>query len=213
MGSGVEKLQRRSSHAYLDFKLETQKLMRTPQLDQERHLDPVWIGNKVYFLSERDYVSNIWSYDIETQTEEQITFHKKFDIKSLDAFGDSIVYEQGGLLHLLDANTKTTKTLEINVKGDLNFSRERWEDVTATNVSHPDLSPQGKRAIFEHRGDIFTFPKEKGSWRNITQSSGVADRFPIWSPKGDKSPGFQMKVANINWWFQINLDRIKAFIV
>ena len=110
--------------------LETQKLMRTPQLDQERHLDPVWIGNKVYFLSERDYVSNIWSYDIKTQTEEQITFHKKFDIKSLDAFGDSIVYEQGGLLHLLDANTKTTKTLEINVKGDLNFSRERWEDVT-----------------------------------------------------------------------------------
>lgn len=170
--------------------LQTQNLTRTPQLDQERHLDPVWIGKKVYYLSEREYVSNIWSFDIETQTEKQLTFHKKFDVKSLDAFEDSIVYEQGGLLHLLDANNKTSKTLEIHVKGDLNFSRERWDEVTATHVSHPDLSPQGQRAIFEYRGDIFTFPKEKGSWRNITKSSGVADRFPVWSPKGDQIAWF-----------------------
>lgn len=53
--------------------------------------------------------------------------------------------------------------MEVHVKGDLNFSRERWDEVTATHVSHPDLSPQGQRAIFEYRRDIFTFPKEKGS--------------------------------------------------
>lgn len=183
--------------------LNSQNLERTPQLDGERHLDPVWIGEKIYYLSERDYVSNIWSYDIENQIEEQITFHKKFDVKSLDAFRNQIIYEQGGRLHLLDANTKTAQTLDIHVKGDLNFSRERWEEVKASNVSHPDLSPNGKRAIFEHRGDIFTFPKDKGSWRNITQSSGVADRFPVWSPKGDKiawfsdkSGEYQLVVAN-----------------
>ncbi len=170
--------------------LKTYDLMTTPQLDQERHLYPVWVGTKVYYLSERDYTSNIWSYDITTQTEEQITFHKKFDVKSLDAAGDQIIYEQGGYLHLLNIASKESKQLAINVKGDLNFSRERWEDFTAKEVSNPNISPNGKRAVFEYRGDIFTFPKEEGSWRNITQSSGVADRYPVWSPKGDKIAWF-----------------------
>ncbi|MEQ8477905.1 PDZ domain-containing protein [Fulvivirga sp.] len=170
--------------------MKTKDLVRTPQLDKERHLDPVWIGNKVYYMSERDYTSNIWSFDITTKQEEQMTFHKKFDVKSLDASDNKIVYEQGGYLHVLDAGTKATTQLNINVAGDLSFSRERWVDVNAGNVSNPNLSPNGKRAIFEYRGDIFTFPKEEGSWRNLTQSSGVADRYPIWSPKGDKIAWF-----------------------
>jgi len=170
--------------------LKTYDLMTTPQLDQERHLYPVWSGNKVYYLSERDYTSNIWSFDIITQTEEQVTFHKKFDVKNLDAFGNQLVYEQGGRLHLLNLNTKETQPLTITVKGDLNFSRERWEDVSANGVSNPNISPNGKRAVFEYRGDIFTFPKEEGSWRNLTQTSGVADRYPVWSPKGDKIAWF-----------------------
>ena len=170
--------------------LSTYELTTTPQLDQERHLYPVWSGDKVYYLSERDYTSNIWSFDINTKTEEQITFHKKFDVKNLDAFGDQLVYEQGGQLHLLDLTTKESQPMTITVKGDLNFSRERWEDVTADAVTNPNISPNGKRAIFEYRGDIFTFPKEEGSWRNLTQSSEVADRYPIWSPKGDKIAWF-----------------------
>ena len=134
--------------------LETKELVRTPQLDKERHLYPVWIGNKVYYTSERDYASNIWSFDITTKQEEQITFHKQFDVKSLDAAGDKIVYEQGGYLHLLNPSTKETSQLNINVAGDLNFSRERWESVTSGNVTNPNLSPNGKRAIFEYR-EIF----------------------------------------------------------
>ncbi len=170
--------------------MKTKALVRTPQLDKERHLYPVWIGEKVYYLSERDYVSNIWSFDLNTKQEEQITFHKKFDVKSLDAAGNMIVYEQGGYLHTINPETKESNQLAIDVAGDLNFSRERWDDVNANNVTNPNLSPNGKRAIFEYRGDIFTFPKEEGSWRNITQSSGVADRFPIWSPTGEKVAWF-----------------------
>lgn len=183
--------------------LQNYELTTTPQKDKERHLDPVWVGKKVYYLSERDYASNIWSYDMASGTEEQVTFHKKFDVKSLDAAGNMIVYEQGGYLHLLNTADKKSEQLAINVKGDLSFGRERWEDVTANNVSHPNISPNGMRAIFEHRGEIFTFPKEEGSWRNITQTSGVADRYPIWSPKGDKiawfsdaSGEYQLVVAN-----------------
>jgi len=76
------------------------------------------------------------------------------------------------------------------LKGDLNFSRPRWENITARNLSNPNVSPKGKRVLFEHRGEIFSVPKENGTWRNLSNSSGVADRYPIWSPEGDKIAWF-----------------------
>lgn len=182
---------------------KTKALITTPQLDGERHLDPVWLGAAVYYLSERDYSSNIWRFDPQTKTETQITFHKKFDVKSLDAHGDNIIYEQGGYLHLLNTKTGLAKPLQITVKGDLNYARQRWESVGANDLGNAVLSPTGKRALFEYRGEIFSVPKEKGSWVNLSNSSGVADRYPVWSPKGDKiawfsdgSGNYQLLVAD-----------------
>ena len=184
--------------------MDTKALTTIPQLNKERHLDPVWLNNTaIYYLSERDFASNIWTYDTATKTEKQITFHKKFDVKSLDTNGTHIVYEQGGYLHLLNPETGNATQLNITVNGDMNFARPRWEDVKADQLSHPNLSPTGKRAIFEHRGDIFTVPKENGTWQNLTHSSGAADRTPVWSPKGDKiawfsdtSGEYQLVVSN-----------------
>ncbi len=173
--------------------LKTKGLQTTPQKDKERHLDPVWHNGVVYYLSERDYTSNIWSYDLKTKQESQITFHKKFDVKSLDANANGIVYEQGGYIHFLNPETKATRQIPINVKGDLNYSRTRWMNVSGRNLTNPNVSPKGKRAIFEYRGEIFTVPKENGTWRNLTNSPGVADRSPIWSPKGDKVAWFSDK--------------------
>ncbi|MCA6074733.1 S41 family peptidase [Fulvivirga sedimenti] len=173
--------------------METMDLIRTPQPTQERHLDPVWYNGSVYYLSERDYASNIWSFNPATKAEAQITFHKQFDVKSLDAGPNGIVYEQGGYLHLLDPANGNTQQLVINVRGDMNFSRPRWESVSAGDLNNPAISPTGKRAIFEVRGEIFTFPKEEGTWRNLTNSPGVADRAPVWSPKGDKVAWFSDK--------------------
>ena len=173
--------------------LKTKDLIRTEQKDQERHLDPVWHNGSVYFISERDYTANIWSFNPQTKEEKQITFHKKFDVKSLDANSNGIIYEQGGYLHFLNPNTLASNQLNIEVKADLNFSRPRWENVTGRNLSNANLSPKGNRAIFEYRGEIFTVPKANGTWRNLTNSPGVADRFPIWSPKGDKVAWFSDK--------------------
>ena len=170
--------------------LESKELLRTPRMDNERHLSPIWHGGKVYYLSERDFLSNIWSFDPGTQEERQVTFHKKYDIKTMDATEDAIIYEMGGYLNLLDPETGTTTQLEITVAGDMNFSRTRWEPVSASDLSNPNVSPNGKRAIFEYRGEIFSFPKKEGSWRNLSNSPGVADRSPIWSPKGDKVAWF-----------------------
>ncbi len=170
--------------------METKELTTTPQPTKERHLDPVWLNGKVFYLSEQDYASNIWSYDPNTKEEKQQTFHKKFDVKSLDAHGTNIVYEQGGYLHLLNMDTGTPKQLSITVKGDMNFATPRWENVNAFNLTNARVSPKGKRALFEYRGDLFSVPKENGSWRNLTNSPGAADRAPVWSPKGDKIAWF-----------------------
>ena len=101
------------------FDLKNQTLQQTPRTDNERHMDPVWFNGKIYFLSERDYASNIWMFDPKTKALEQITFHKDFDVKSLDAGGGRIIYEQGGYLHLLDPATKKARRLQIEVRGDL----------------------------------------------------------------------------------------------
>ena len=171
--------------------LESGELQRTPQEDRERHLDPVWHQGSVFYISERDYAANIWSYNPADGTEKQHTFHKQFDVKSLDAGPSGIVYEQGGYLHLLDPATGSTRQLNITVEGDMNFARARWEEVGGGDLQNPRLSPNGKRALFEHRGEVFSIPVDKGSWRNLSGTSGVADRYPVWSPEGTKIAWFR----------------------
>jgi len=183
--------------------LKNYSLKMTPQTDNERQVDPTWLNNVVYFLSERDYANNVWSFNPANNELKQLTFHSDFDAKSLDAGGGMIVYEQGGYLHVLNPATATTKKLTINVRGDFHWARARWEDVGANALQNPGISPTGQRAVFEHRGEIFTVPKEKGDWRNITKSSGAADRSPVWSPDGkriawfsDASGEYQLMIAD-----------------
>lgn len=187
-------------------------LKRVPQPDQERHLDPVWYKGKVYFLSERDYASNIWSFDPRNDELNQLTFHSDFDVKSLDAGPDAIIYEQGGWLHELKPESGESKKLAIEVKGDFHWARPRWEEVSASRLANASLSPTGKRALFEYRGDIFTVPKEKGDWRNITQSPGVADRYPVWSPDGQQIAWFSDQTGEYTLMIsdQMGLEKPKS---
>ena len=101
-----------------------------------------------------------------------------------------MVYEQGGYLHILNPSTGVSNQLEINVNGDFHWARERWEEVNGRNLSNASLSPTGQRAVFEFRGEIITVPKEKGDARNLTNTSGIADRSPVWSPDGQQIAWF-----------------------
>ena len=156
----------------------------------ERHLDPVWLDQVVYYLSERDYAANVWSFDPKTKEHRQLTHHSDFDVKSLGAGTGKIVYEQGGYLYLLDPKTADATKLVIHVAGDRNYSRPRWEDVESGSLTQVQLSPTGKRAVFQSRGDLFTIPLDKGGWRNLTQTSNIADRQPVWSPDGQQIAWF-----------------------
>ncbi|MDF2158261.1 S41 family peptidase [Algoriphagus sp. CAU 1675] len=164
--------------------LKDYSLKMTPQPDNERHTDPVWLGNRVYYISEQDYLANLWSFDPTTGQDKQETFLKDFDIKSIDAGPDAIIIEQGGYLHLFNPQDGSLKQVEIEVKGDFHWARERWVSVSANQLLNPQLSPTGKRAIFEFRGEVITIPKENGDGRNITNSSASAERSPVWSPDG-----------------------------
>lgn len=162
----------------------------TPPWEGERHLSPVWLDGVVYYISERDYAANIWSFNPQTKEHRQMTRHADFDVKSLGAGNGVLVYEQAGYLHVLNPNNGDTRRLVVDVARDMTWSRPRWEEISADSLQNAQLSPTGKRAIFETRGELITAPLEKGSWRNITNTSGVADRSPVWSPDGQQIAWF-----------------------
>lgn len=158
-------------------------------------IKPIWLGDTIYFLSDRDFVANIWSFNTKTSNLKQVTTFKGSDIKSLSGHDNMLVFERDGYLHTLDLNTNVSIQLNINVVGDFPWANTKWEDVSRLTRS-ASLSPTGKRAIMESRGEIFTVPIEHGDSRNMTQSSGVADRAPIWSPKGNEVAWFSDRSGN-----------------
>ena len=162
----------------------------TPPWEGERQMEPVWMDGAVYYLSERDWAGNVWSFDPGTGTEQQLTRHADFDVKSLGAGDGVVVYEQAGYLHELDPASGRTRRLEIHVAGDMNWSMPRWEAVPPDRLRSAGLSPTGKRALFEWRGELFSVPAGEGSWRNLTRTPGAADRQPAWSPDGSRIAWF-----------------------
>jgi len=157
--------------------------------EQTTDVNPLWINDEIYFLSDRDSTMNIWSYSLATKELNQITTYRGSDIKTMSANETHIVFERDGAFHLFDLNTKKAEQLAIVATGDFPWAQKTWEDVS-NSVRSVSLSSSGKRAIMQSRGEIFTVPTEHGDARNITNSSDAADRRPIWSPKGDKIAWF-----------------------
>ncbi len=160
--------------------------------DSTIDIEPIWVNDTVYFLSDRDWVSNIWSYSVKRKRLKQITEFKNADIKQLGTNGKQLVFEQNGDLFTFDLASEELQKISITVTGDFPWADTRWQNV-GDKASSASLSPTGKRAIMASRGEIFTVPVEYGSVRNLTQSSDAADRAPIWSPKGDQVAWFSDK--------------------
>mgnify|MGYP001123227800 CR=1 FL=1 len=147
--------------------------------------DPMWHGDKIYFLSDRgkDKRQNIWVYNTSNAMVKQLTKFKESDIYYPSIGPNDLVFQSDGNLYLLNLETEKTKEIEVSLSTDLATVQPRLRDVS-DNIQSWNISPDGKRALFEARGDVFTVPAEHGYIRNLTRTSGIAERYPAWSPDG-----------------------------
>ncbi|MEP6787606.1 MAG: PDZ domain-containing protein [Acidobacteriota bacterium] len=145
---------------------------------------PVWLGDKIYFLSDRSGKNiTLYSYDTKTKKVAEAIDNTGLDLKTASAGPDGVVYEQFGSINIYDAGSGKTSKVNITLSGDMPQVRPRFERV-AQRVANVALSPTGARAVFEARGEILSVPAEKGNARNLTNTPGVAERDPAWSPDG-----------------------------
>jgi tricorn protease len=145
--------------------------------------EPSWMGDRVYFLSDRSGEFNLFSFDPESKDVKQLTHFTDFPIIGATSGSGKVVFEQAGYLHTYDVASGKTTRLKIGVPADLMETRPRYAKGTKY-VRGSSLSPSGARVALEFRGEIITVPAEKGDDRNITRSVAANDRAPAWSPDG-----------------------------
>jgi tricorn protease len=155
--------------------------------DKSNDFNAMWpsFGNadKIYFLSDRNGPITLFAYDIKTKKVDQQIANTGLDIKWASASGDAIVYEQFGEIKIFDLKSRKTTPVNVTITGDLPGVRAKYEKV-GPRIFNASISPTGARAIFEARGEILSVPAEKGDVRNLTNTTGVAERDPSWSPDG-----------------------------
>jgi tricorn protease len=162
--------------------LSDSSVEKIPRADSN-DFNPMWISDKVYFLSDRSGPITLFVYDTKTKKVAHLIQNNGLDIKSASAGPDGIVYEQFGSLNIHDLKSGKTKPVNITINGDMLSLRPKYEKV-GTRISNAAISPTGARAVFEARGEIISVPAEKGDARNLTNTTEVAERDPSWSPDG-----------------------------
>ncbi len=163
-------------------KLSDSSIEKLPR-ENSKDFNPMWVGDKIYFLSDRNGAVSLFSYDTASKQVKQLVKNDGLDIKSASAGPGVIAYEQFGSLHLYDLKSGKDEKLNIRVEGDLPSVRPRYERA-GVRLANAHISPTGARAVFEARGEILTVPAEKGDARNLTNTPGVMERDPAWSPDG-----------------------------
>ena len=159
--------------------LKVEKVPRANSND----FNPMWIGDKVFFLSDRNGPVSLFAYDLAAKTVKEALPNDGFDFKSASAGPGGIVIEQFGALLLYDTGTGKARKLQIRLGGDFAEVRPHFVKV-GSRIAAANISPNGARAVFEARGEILTVPAEKGDIRNLTRTTGVMERDPSWSPDG-----------------------------
>lgn len=146
---------------------------------------PAWAGEQLFYLSDagEQMRLNIWQYDLDGKKGKQLTFFEDFDISSLSAGSTELIFEAGGTLYLMDVQSKEYNPVEVKVASDLSLEMPRTVKV-GESIRNMTASPEGKRVVFEARGELFNVPVKEGYILNLTHSSGAFDMLPAWSPDG-----------------------------
>ena len=159
--------------------LSTLKLPRTDSND----FAPMWVGDKVYFLSDREGPVTLFQYDPQSRQVKKLINNTGKDIVYATAGPGGIIYEQFGQIHIYDLASGKEHAVPIDLAADLTEVRPRFQNV-AREMRNARISPTGVRAVFEAHGEILTVPAAKGDIRDLTKTPGVMERSPAWSPDG-----------------------------
>jgi len=144
---------------------------------------PMWTGDKIYFMSERERPTNLYCYDLKTKETKIVTDFTQYDCKFPSLGDDAIVFENGGFLYVFDLATQKTNKITIRINDDFINARNSLKDASRF-INSSSLSPDGKRVAFDARGDVWTVPAKTGITKNLTHTSGVHERNVNWSPDG-----------------------------
>jgi tricorn protease len=144
---------------------------------------PMWAGDKIYFMSERERPTNLYSYDLITKETKKVTDFTEFDCKFPSLGDNAITFENGGFIYVFDLATQKTSKVTVRINDDFINARTTLKDASKF-INSTSLSPDGKRAAFDARGDVWTVPAKTGITKNLTHSSGVHERNVNWSPDG-----------------------------
>lgn len=144
---------------------------------------PMWIGDEIYFTSDRDRTMNLFVYDTKSKQTSKVTNFTEFDIKFPSVHGNIIVFENGGYIYKLDSKNKKAEKINISLASDNIYARSEIKD-GSKYVNYASLSSDGERLTVTARGEVFNLPADKGVTKNITRSPGTHDRNAQWSPDG-----------------------------
>ena len=151
--------------------------------NEAQDIFPMWIGDEIYFCSDRDHIMNIFVYNTKTKQTSKVTNFTEYDVKFPSSFGQTIVFENGGYIYKLDASSKKAEKVNITLASDNIYARSTTKD-GAGYIRAVSLSPKGERMAITARGEVFDVPVEKGVTKNITRTPGANDREAQWSPDG-----------------------------
>ena len=146
---------------------------------------PMWHGNTIYFASDRgaEHRLNLYSYDLASKQVQQLTHFTDFDVMWPSLGDASIIFENGGYLYLFDLASGQSTKLAITLSGERDLTMKHWASVSRL-ITDFDIAPDGKRAVFAARGDVFTVPAKDGATRNLTRTPGIREKQVSWSPDG-----------------------------
>jgi tricorn protease len=146
--------------------------------------NPMWVGDTIYFLSDRNGPVTLFAYDTKTKQVREAVKNIGLDFKCASAGPDAIVYEEFGGLHIYDLKSMKVRKVRVRLTGDLAEIRPHFRKLPPSEIRGAGISPTGARAMFVAHGEIFTVPGEKGDVRNLTKTPAVSEREPAWSPDG-----------------------------
>ncbi|HUA64822.1 MAG TPA: PDZ domain-containing protein [Alphaproteobacteria bacterium] len=190
--------------------LSDSSIVKIPR-DNSNDKNPMWVGDTIYFLSDRNGPATLFSYDVNSGKITELIHNTGFPIISANAGPGGIVYDQFGSLHLYDFATRAGHEVHVRIAADMPQLEPHFEHVTADMIQDQGISPTGKRAVFEAHGQILTVPADKGDIRNLAPASGVANRSPAWSPDGksvawfsDQSGEYELHIGD-----QLGLKKVR----